>query len=150
MRKLLKKLGHPEAGLNFIHLAGTNGKGSTAAALDAILRGAGFFSGLYTSPHLVDFRERFRVGGNWVGEKALRKSLAPLIRIIDGMPWKQRPTFFEATTALALKIFREVRVDFVVWETGLGGRLDATNIVLPELCKILDFQYTSNLLVPHL
>jgi dihydrofolate synthase/folylpolyglutamate synthase len=134
MRKLLEKLGHPEAGLNFIHLAGTNGKGSTAAALDAILRGAGFFSGLYTSPHLVDFRERFRVGGDWVGEKALRKSLAPLIRIIDGMPWKQRPTFFEATTALALKIFREARVDFVVWETGLGGRLDATNVVAPELC----------------
>jgi dihydrofolate synthase/folylpolyglutamate synthase len=134
MRKLLEKLGHPEVGLNFIHLAGTNGKGSTAAALNAILRGAGFFSGLYTSPHLVDFRERFRVGGDWVGEKALRKSLAPLIRIINGIPRKQRPTFFEATTALALKIFREARVDFVVWETGLGGRLDATNVVTPELC----------------
>lgn len=136
MRKLLEKLGHPEAGLNFIHLAGTNGKGSTAAALDAILRGAGFFSGLYTSPHLVDFRERFRVGGDWVGEKALQKSLAPLIRIIRGMPLERRPTFFEATTALALKIFREARVDFVVWETGLGGRLDATNVVMPELCVL--------------
>jgi dihydrofolate synthase/folylpolyglutamate synthase len=136
MQKLLEKLGHPETGLNFIHLAGTNGKGSTAAALDTILRGAGFFSGLYTSPHLVDFRERFRVGGDWVGEKALQKSLAPLIRIIDGMPWQQRPTFFEATTALALKIFREARVDFVVWETGLGGRLDATNVVMPELCVL--------------
>jgi len=136
MLTLLEKLGHPEVGLNFIHLAGTNGKGSTAAALDAILRGAGFFSGLYTSPHLVDFRERFRVGGYWVGEKALRKSLASLIRIIRGMPWKERPTFFEATTALALKIFREARVDFVVWETGLGGRLDATNVVTPELCVL--------------
>ena len=134
MRKLLEKLGHPETGLNFIHLAGTNGKGSTAAALDAILRGAGFFSGLYTSPHLVDFRERFRVGGEWVGEKDLRKSLDPLIRIIRSIPREQRPTFFEATTALALKIFREARVDFVVWETGLGGRLDATNVVTPELC----------------
>ncbi|NDB95836.1 MAG: hypothetical protein EBZ78_06720 [Verrucomicrobia bacterium] len=136
MRNLLKKMGHPEEGLNFIHLAGTNGKGSTAAALDSILRAAGFFSGLYTSPHLIDFRERFRLGGRWVDEKTLKKCLDPLIRIIIRMPPGQRPTFFEASTALALKIFREARVDFVVWETGLGGRLDATNIVTPELCVL--------------
>ena len=65
MRKLLQQLGHPERGLNFIHIAGTNGKGSTAAAIDSILRAAGFFSGLYTSPHLVDFRERFQCGARW-------------------------------------------------------------------------------------
>ena len=136
MRRLLGKLGHPETGLNFIHLAGTNGKGSTAAALDAILREGGFFSALYTSPHLVDFRERFRVGGVQVGEKVLRTNLARLIWILGGMPLRQRPTFFEASTALALTMFREARVDFVVWETGLGGRLDATNVVLPELCVL--------------
>ncbi len=133
MQKLLRALHHPEKGLNFIHIAGTNGKGSTAAAMDSILRAAGFFPGLYTSPHLIDFRERFRVGGRVVDERILRRNLEPVIRIMNRMPQSERPTFFEVVTALALKIFREAKVDFVVWETGLGGRLDATNMILPEL-----------------
>lgn len=136
MRKLLRQLGHPERGLNFIHIAGTNGKGSTAAAIDSILRAAGFFSGLYTSPHLVDFRERFQCGGTMVEEVVLQRNLRILIRKISKWPKRGRPTFFEATTALALQIFREVKVDFVVWETGLGGRLDATNVVGPECCVL--------------
>jgi dihydrofolate synthase/folylpolyglutamate synthase len=136
MRKLLTQLGHPERGLNFIHLAGTNGKGSTAAAIDSMLREAGFFPGLYTSPHLVEFRERFRCGGVMVGNEILRKSVQAVIRAIGRWPVKGRPTFFEATTAVALRIFREAKVDFVVWETGLGGRLDATNVVMPECCVL--------------
>jgi len=136
MRRLLQRLGHPERGLNFIHIAGTNGKGSTAAAVDSILRAAGFTPGLYTSPHLVDFRERFRVGGRPVDPSVLERELRPLLRHIRRMPAADRPTFFEAATALALGIFRAARVDFVVWETGLGGRLDATNVVKPELCLL--------------
>ena len=136
MQTLLEALGHPERGLNFIHLAGTNGKGSTAAALDAILREAGFFPGLYTSPHLLEYGERFQVGGRPVSQKILHRNLKPILRLIRRMPRADRPTFFEATTALALKIFRDCQVDFVVWETGLGGRLDATNLVRPELCLL--------------
>lgn len=136
MRSLLKILGHPEEGLNFIHLAGTNGKGSTAAALQAILQTAGFFPGLYTSPHLLDFRERFRVGGKMVTEKVLQRHLGVLLRAVARIPQSSRPTFFEAATVLALKIFREARVDLVIWETGLGGRLDATNVVTPEVCVL--------------
>ena len=135
-KKLLAQVGHPERGLNFIHLAGTNGKGSTAAAIDSILRAAGFFSGLYTSPHLVDFRERFRCGGRKVEKRVLQKYLEVLIRKIRQWPAAGRPTFFEATTVLALLIFRDAKVDFVVWETGLGGRLDATNVIVPECCVL--------------
>lgn len=136
MRVLLHRLGHPERGLNFIHLAGTNGKGSTAAALDSILRAAGFFPGLYTSPHLVDFRERFRLGGQRVDARVLERELKPVLRVIESLVPPKRPTFFEAATVLALRIFRSAGVDFVVWETGLGGRLDATNVVQPELCLL--------------
>ena len=104
--------------------------------MDGILREAGFFPGLYTSPHLVDYRERFQLGGQPVSREILQKNLAPILRLIRRMPRAGRPTFFEATTALALKIFRDCQVDFVVWETGLGGRLDATNLVRPELCLL--------------
>ena len=136
MRLLLDRLGHPERDLNFIHIAGTNGKGSTAAALDSILRAAGFFPGLYTSPHLVDFRERFRLGGKMVETGVLERELKPVLRVITALAPPNRPTFFEASTGLALRIFRSAGVDFVVWETGLGGRLDATNVVQPELCLL--------------
>ena len=136
MRKLLQLLHHPEEGLNFIHIAGTNGKGSVAAAVDSILREAGFRPGLYTSPHLVDFRERFRIGGRLIRAIVLRKNTDAVIRVIQKMSPRERPTLFEAATAIALRIFRNERVDFVVWETGLGGRLDATNVISPELCLL--------------
>jgi len=136
MKQLLQLLHHPEQGLNFIHIAGTNGKGSVAAALDSILREAGFRPGLYTSPHLVDFRERFRIGGRLVDKKVLQRNTEAVVRVMRPLPRRNRPTLFEAATAIALRIFREERVDFVVWETGLGGRLDATNVILPELCLL--------------
>jgi REG-2-like HAD superfamily hydrolase len=133
---LLARLGHPERDLNFIHIAGTNGKGSTAAALDSILQAAGFTPGLYSSPHLVDFRERFRIGGRPVAAWHLEREFRPVLAAIRKLPAARRPTFFEAATVLALRIFRSAGVDFVVWETGLGGRLDATNVVRPELCLL--------------
>jgi len=136
MQKLLRLLHHPEGDLNFIHIAGTNGKGSVAAALDSVLCEAGFRPGLYTSPHLVDFRERFRVGGHCVAPRVLQRNIQAVLRVIQKMRPAERPTFFEAATAIALRIFREERVDMVVWETGLGGRLDATNVILPELCLL--------------
>ena len=110
MRKLLAQLGHPEQGLNFIHLAGTNGKGSTAAAIDSILREAGFFSGLYTSPHLVEFRERFRCGGVMVGNEMLCRSVVAVIRGIGKWPAMGRTSFVEARAAEAHGMFREANV----------------------------------------
>lgn len=136
MRELLRRLHHPEDGLNFIHIAGTNGKGSAAAALDSVLREAGFCPGLYTSPHLVDFRERCRIGGRCVTPRVLQRNIGAVVRVMAKMKPEDRPTFFEAATAIALRIFREARVDLVVWETGLGGRLDATNVITPELCLL--------------
>ena len=133
---MLARLGHPERDLNFIHIAGTNGKGSTAAALDSILRAAGFTPGLYTSPHLVDFRERFRIGGHPAAPAQIEGELRAVLAAIRKLRLSERPTFFEAATVLALRIFRSAGVDFVVWETGLGGRLDATNVVNPELCLL--------------
>ncbi|MBV9463709.1 MAG: bifunctional folylpolyglutamate synthase/dihydrofolate synthase [Verrucomicrobiae bacterium] len=127
MRNLAESIGHPERGLCFIHIAGTNGKGSVAAMCASIAEAAGLKVGLYTSPHLVSYRERFRVNGQMISEERLDEYLAEYER--RGWPG----TFFEITTAIALQHFSEERVDLVVWETGLGGRLDATNIVTPQV-----------------
>lgn len=129
-RRLLHELGRPETGLKFFHVAGTNGKGSVCAMLDAVLRQAGFRTGLYTSPHLVDFSERIRVQGEPIGEDALREGLARLRQISSA--WDHAPTFFELATALAAWHFAREGCEWVVWETGMGGRLDATNVVMPE------------------
>jgi len=132
--RLLAAVGNPEKGLRFIHVAGTNGKGSTCAILDAILRGAGFRCGLYTSPHLVDLRERFRVQGAMVSTEDLERILNDLRSITAS--WSHSPTFFEITTVAAIIYFFEQNVDFVVLETGMGGRLDATNVVTPVVSVI--------------
>ena len=131
---LLKALGNPEAGLSFFHVAGTNGKGSVCAMLDSVLRVAGRRSGLYTSPHLVDFAERIRVDGKKISPEAIRGGLETLREI--AAEWIHSPTFFELTTALALWHFAESRCEFVVLETGMGGRLDATNAVVPLVSVI--------------
>jgi dihydrofolate synthase/folylpolyglutamate synthase len=134
MRELARALGSPQDGLRFIHIAGTNGKGSTAAFCESCLRAAGFRVGLYTSPHLVSVRERIQINRALISEadfgegmEVVQKSAAKL---------EQEPTFFELMTALALWYFGREKVDWVVWETGLGGRLDATNIVTPKYCVI--------------
>ena len=126
-RRLAALAGDPQERLRFIHVAGTNGKGSTCALLESVYRKAGLKVGLYTSPHLVRFGERIQVGRVPIADADLARHVAELKRLADTMT----PTFFEFTTVLALRYLAEQRVDLVIWETGLGGRLDATNIVTP-------------------
>ena len=134
IRSLLEALGDPREGLSFLHVAGTNGKGSVCAMLDAILRASGRRTGLYTSPHLVDFRERIRVDGEKIPLQAVANGLTILRDISAG--WSHAPTFFEIATALALRHFAEERCELVVLETGMGGALDATNAVVPMVSII--------------
>lgn len=134
IRRLLAAAGDPQERLKFIHVAGTNGKGSTCAMLDAVLREGGLRCGLYTSPHLVDFRERIRLGGAMVPENDVAAGLTLLRDAARG--WEQAPTFFEIATALAAWWFAREGAEVVVWETGLGGRLDATNAVTPLVSAI--------------
>lgn len=115
----------------FIHVAGTNGKGSVCAMIDAICRSAGLRTGLYTSPHLITFRERIRLDGEQISERDVAAGLTA-IRDLSA-DWEHAPTFFEIATALALAWFRDQRVQVAVLETGLGGRLDATNVVTPAV-----------------
>lgn len=133
-RRLLEALGNPQAGGQFLHVAGTNGKGSVCAMLDAILRADGRRCGLYTSPHLVDFRERIRVDGQMVLAEALAATLTRIRSACEG--WDHCPTFFEIATVAALDHFRREGCEIVVLETGMGGRLDATNVVDPLVSVI--------------
>lgn len=133
-RRLLAAAGDPHRRLRFIHVAGTNGKGSTCAMIDAILRAAGMRAGLYTSPHLVDFRERMRVNGEMIGADDVAEGLTLLHDASED--WDHSPTFFEFATVLAAWWFDRAGASAVVWETGMGGRHDATNAVDPEVVVI--------------
>jgi dihydrofolate synthase/folylpolyglutamate synthase len=133
-QRLLAAAGNPEAALRIIHVAGTNGKGSVCAIADSILRQAGLRTGLYTSPHLVDFRERIRVDGEKIPPETLDRILFRLKSLTAR--WEHTPTFFEVSTVAALIWFCERQVDVVVLETGMGGRLDATNAVTPLVSVI--------------
>jgi len=117
-----------------IHVAGTNGKGSVCAMIDAILRAQGIGSGLFTSPHLVTFRERIQINGEMISEEAVANGLTLIRDLIS--QWEPHPTFFEVTTGLALKHFSENNIDIAVLETGLGGRLDATNALVSDVAVI--------------
>lgn len=133
MRRMLEGLGHPEANFNTIHVAGTNGKGSVAAMLASVLRRAGIRTGLYTSPHLVHFNERIVIDGRPIDDRQVLQAY----RRVKAMAGTGRePTFFEFTTAMALAEFARRNVQWAVVETGMGGRLDATNIVSPALSMI--------------
>jgi len=132
--RLMAAAGNPQERLKFIHVAGTNGKGSVCAMIDAVLREGGIRSGLFTSPHLVEFRERIRVGGVEIAEKETAEGLTMLRRATSG--WDYQPTFFEITAALAAWWFDRAGAEIVVWETGMGGRLDATNVVTPLVSVI--------------
>lgn len=139
IRALCAALGNPQDGLKFVHLAGTNGKGSTACMLDSALRAAGYHVGLYTSPYLVQFHERIRVDGVMIPDADLTRLSARVAQACEGLtlPEGEHIGEFEFTTALAFLYFAEQRCDIVVLETGLGGRCDATNIILaPEVCII--------------
>lgn len=129
-RRLAAAVGNPQNRLQFIHVAGTNGKGSVCALLESVYRNAGLRVGLYTSPHLVRFGERIQVGRIPISDADLARHVATLKAVVDRLGGPA-PTFFEFTTVLALCHFAECCVDLVVWETGLGGRLDSTNIVTP-------------------
>jgi dihydrofolate synthase/folylpolyglutamate synthase len=117
-----------------IHVAGTNGKGSVCVMIDAILRAQGIGSGLFTSPHLVTFRERIQINGEMISEEAVANGLTLIRDLIS--QWEPHPTFFEVTTGLALKHFSENDIDIAVLETGLGGRLDATNALVSDVAVI--------------
>ncbi len=132
MRALLRLAGSPERGLRFAHIAGTKGKGSTAAMTAQVLLAAGRRVGLYTSPHLVTFRERMQVNGVMIGEEAFARQMEAVQPAIEAMRAAQgAPSFFEVLTLLAVRWFAERQADIVVLETGLGGRLDATNVFTP-------------------
>jgi dihydrofolate synthase / folylpolyglutamate synthase len=142
MRVLLSAMGHPENGFPSVLIAGTNGKGSTAATLASILQASGLKTGLYTSPHLVRINERIRLNGEPIGDD----DFATLHDVVDrtaerlvgegDLPW--HPSFFEMLTAIAFEYFARSRPDMVVLEVGMGGRLDATNVVEPRLSVITD------------
>src|SRR5947207_3141909 len=155
--KLAALAGDPQQKLRFIHVASTNGKGSTCAMLESIYRAAGLRVGLFTSPHLVAFGERIQVNRQMIPEKEVVKLVRELEGLLD-QGWEknssdsemgrraaakgeQHPTFFEVVTVMALRYFYEQNCDLVIWETGLGGRLDATNIVTPIASVITNIQY---------
>ena len=130
---LLARVGNPHRKLRCIHIAGTNGKGSTAAILSRILLKHGVRTGLYTSPHLVRFTERFRINDEEVSAERILRVFEKIRATLDE---SQPPTFFEMVTAMALLYFAEEEVDLAIIETGMGGRLDATNVITPEVCLI--------------
>ena len=125
--ELCRRLGDPQRELRFIHIAGTNGKGSVSAMLDAILRAAGYRVGLFTSPYIERFNDRIRFGGVDIPDDELARATEQVKACAEAM--EDGPTAFELITAIALAFYRRVGCDYVVWEVGMGGRLDATNVV---------------------
>ncbi len=139
MRELVARLGHPERAVPVVHVAGTNGKGSVAAMVAAILRAAGLRVGLYTSPHLVRLGERVRVDGVQLAPSELMAYLAefePILAELEAKDPGEAPSFFEVMTAMAFRHFARRACDVAIIEVGLGGRLDATNVVQPEVAVI--------------
>ncbi len=137
IQRLVEALGVKVSGPDapkFLHVAGTNGKGSVCAMLDACCRAGGLRTGLFTSPHLVTFRERMKINGAMIGEDEVAAGLTEIRAQVEG--WDHAPTFFEIATALALAWFQRRGAEVVVLETGLGGRLDATNVVTPAVSVI--------------
>ena len=146
MRELLDRLGRPQDRFRCVHIAGTKGKGSTSAMIESVLRTAGYRTGLYTSPHLHTWRERIRFDGTLMPKAALVEQLSKARPSIEAMP---ELTAFEIMTALAFTYFAQEGVDWAVLETGLGGRLDATNVVTPAVCAITSLSYDHVELLGH-
>ena len=140
-----KHLGHPHKNFRSIHIAGTNGKGSCAHTLAAILQQCGYKVGLYTSPHLVDFRERIRINGQPIPENYVVDFVEKEKEFFEPL----KPTFFELTTALAFQYFSDMQIDIAVIEVGLGGRLDCTNIITPILSVITNISRDHTQLLGH-
>ena len=132
-----KHFEHPHRTFRTIHIAGTNGKGSCSHTLAAILQSAGYKVGLYTSPHLIDFRERIRINGEQISEEYVVRFVEEERSFFEPL----QPSFFELTTAMAFRYFAEQHIDVAVIEVGLGGRLDCTNIIRPDLCLITNISF---------
>lgn len=139
--EVLQMLGNPQDSLRIVHVAGTNGKGSTCAMIEAAARAAGLRTGLYTSPHLVEPNERIAIDGLPVSKELFAEAFGRVHEAATRMD--THPTYFETVTAMAFILFRDAVVDLAVLEVGLGGRLDATNVVTPALCAItpVDFDH---------
>ncbi|MFD2255077.1 bifunctional folylpolyglutamate synthase/dihydrofolate synthase [Luteolibacter algae] len=134
-RRLLREfLAFPKHGVKIVHVAGTNGKGSTCAMIDRVARSCGQRTGLFTSPHLIDYRERMRVSGEMISERRCAELLTKAREICGKL--EIHPTFFEITLAVAMRWFREKECELIVLETGMGGRLDATTAVPADICVI--------------
>ena len=142
---ILAAMGNPERAYEVVHVAGTNGKGSVCAMVESALRAGGRRTGLYTSPHLVEPTERIQVGGAAVAPDEFAASFDRVHRVAEQLIASgvidAHPTYFESVTAMAFDLFRERSVETAVIEVGLGGRLDATNVVLPRLCVITQVDY---------
>ncbi len=132
MDLFMSRLSNPQRGMKFIHIGGTNGKGSVGAILCSILSEAGYKVGFYTSPHLTSVRERFRIGNSYISKDDFARSGSKITKVLG----QEQITYFEFTTALALLWFKEQQVDLVLMEVGMGGRLDATNIISPMVSVI--------------
>src|SRR5215472_13051905 len=144
---LAERLGRPDRAYASAHIAGTNGKGSTAAFLESMLRHADFRTGLYTSPHLEIINERIRINGKEIGDESFAEVFtrlqASIEELLAARKLRAHPTYFECVTAMAFECFARERVEFGVFEVGLGGRLDATNILSPTATIItrIDFDH---------
>ena len=143
MQELLHLLGDPHKQLQYVHITGTNGKGSTAAMLESVLRAAGYHTGLYTSPHLIRYNERMKIDGKNVSDEDMQRAADLMAVQIEKM--EDKPTVFERITVMALLIFALKRCEIVVLEVGLGGRLDATNVIEAPECSVItnmDLEHT--------
>lgn len=143
MEKLLSLVGNPHKKIDTVHIAGTKGKGSTATMLSNMLEANGYKVGLYTSPHLVDLHERIRVNSEMISRSAMYGLLNRIYKPVEKVAKESKPTFFEIMTALAFMHFADVKTDVSVIETGLGGRLDSTNVIKPKVVGI------TNLSIDH-
>ncbi|MGQ9634877.1 MAG: bifunctional folylpolyglutamate synthase/dihydrofolate synthase, partial [Bryobacteraceae bacterium] len=145
MRRLLEQLGNPECGAEFVHVAGTNGKGSVCAFIESCLRAAGRKTGLFTSPHLKEPTERIQIDGQPVSTEQFSAAFDRVHRTAEAMlargELEHHPTYFETVTLMGLLLFRELGVRTAVLEVGLGGRLDATNVVMPQVAVITSVDY---------
>lgn len=146
VQKFLGLIGNPQNNLKFIHVAGTNGKGSVCAILSSILASSGYKTGLFTSPHIFDYTERFKINNEDISKEIFGKKVLEIVDLAEKN--KIHLTEFEILTVLAFEIFSEEKVDIVVLETGLGGRFDATNVIAENICSIIthvDFDHTERL-----
>jgi len=136
-KDLLRRLGEPHLSMKYVHVAGTDGKGSISSCIASVLISSGIRTGLYTSPHIEDFKERITVNGEKITDAETESLLLTMKDCVADMEADGRiPTFFEMTTAMAFLHFRNKGVEYAVMEVGMGGRLDSTNIIIPEVCVI--------------